>query len=193
MSDNLRNGFRSDRGESLRPSGMPRHENQRPPRGSQPLSSQRMRFRLRQFSRHRLLRRALSWIGTLLGIVWALPLTIVGLLFALPVFAWRGHAQFIRGHTAALLVRGPFADAVLSRHPFGAMTAMALGHVIIAEQQGLSSRVLMHELAHVRQAERWGIAFPFAYLASSAWAGIRGRDAYWHNRFEIAARKAEKH
>jgi hypothetical protein len=70
---------------------------------------------------------------------------------------------------------------------------MALGHIIISENQGLSSRILIHELAHVRQAMRWGLLFPFAYLASSAWAAIRGRDAYWHNKFEIDAREAEKH
>lgn len=198
MSDNLRNDFKSDRERpdrtgSFRSFGKQRNDQHHAPRASTSLSSQRMRFRLRKFAHRRQLQRPLIWIGTILGMFWALPLTLVGLLFALPVFAWRGHAQLIRGRTVALLVRGPFADMVLSRHPFGAMTAMALGHVIIAEHQGLSSRVLMHELEHVRQAQRWGIIFPFAYLASSAWAGIRGRDAYWHNRFEIAARKAEKH
>ena len=49
------------------------------------------------------------------------------------------------------------------------------------------------KLAHVRQAMRWGIFFPFVYLASSAWAALRGRDAYWHNKFEIDAREEEKH
>lgn len=135
----------------------------------------------------------LSGLLTLLGIAWALPVTLFGLLLAIPVVLWRGHAQLVRGRTAALLVRGPFADFLLGRHPFGAMTAMALGHVVISESQGLSARVLAHELAHVRQAACWGIVFPLAYLASSAWAAIRGRDAYWHNHFEIAARKAEKH
>jgi hypothetical protein len=115
------------------------------------------------------------------------------MLLALPVLLLRGDIQLIRHPTVALLVRGPFADRVLSRHPFGAMSAMAIGHIIIAEHQGLSSRVLVHELAHVRQAMRWGIFFPFVYLASSAWAALRGRDAYWHNKFEIAAREAEKH
>jgi hypothetical protein len=137
--------------------------------------------------------RLLLWTGRLLGIAWAAPLTLLGILLALPVLLLRGHIQLIRHPTPALLVRGPFADRMLSRHPFGAMSAMALGHIIIAEKEGLSSRVLIHELAHVRQAMRWGIAFPFVYLASSAWAALRGRDAYWHNRFEIAAREAEKH
>lgn len=198
MNDNLRSGFRSERGRS----GRDRSDRTGPSSGSGAQAGQRaavspsslrMRLRSRQLFRHRYLRHLLFWVGTILGILWALPLTVAGLLTALPVFAWRGHAQLIRGRTFALLVRGPAADVMLSHHPFGAMTAMALGHVIIAEHQGLSSRVLMHELAHVRQAQRWGIVFPFAYLASSAWAGIRGRDAYWHNRFEVAARKAEKH
>lgn len=152
----------------------------------------------RRASLRRLLRRhyydgPLVWLFTILGILWAAPVTLFGLLLALPVYAWRGQAQLVRGHTPALLVRGPLADFLLGRHPFGAMTAMALGHVVISESQGLSARVLVHELAHVRQAARWGIFFPFAYLASSAWAALCGRDAYWHNHFEIAARKAEKH
>lgn len=159
---------------------------------SRQLSRQKMRLRLQLFRHNKYLQRPLFWAGTLLGITWAAPLTLFGLLLALPVVLLRGHIQLVRGHTVALLVRGPFADRMLGRHPFGAMTAMALGHVVIAEHQGLSARVLTHELAHVRQAARWGILFPFAYLASSAWAAIRGRDAYWHNRFEIAARDAEK-
>lgn len=152
-----------------------------------------MRFRIPPFSHSRSPQRSQSRIVKLLGIIWAAPLTLFGLLFALPVLLLRGRAQLVRGHTIALVVRGPLADQLLSRHPFGAMTAMALGHVIIAEKQGLSMRVLTHELAHVRQAACWGVAFPLAYLASSAWAAIRGRDAYWHNRFEMAAREAEKH
>ena len=151
------------------------------------------RASLRRLFRHGYVNGPLSRLLALFGITWALPMSLFGLLIALPVFIWRGRVQLVRGRTPALLVRGPFADFLLSHHPFGAMTAMALGHVVISESQGLSARVLAHELAHVRQAACWGIVFPLAYLASSAWAAIRGRDAYWHNSFEIAARKAEKH
>ena len=155
--------------------------------------AKQMRTLLQLLLNKRFIRRPLSWLGTGLGIVWASPLTAFGLLLALPVIVYRGEARLVRGPTPAILARGPFADAMLSRHPFGVMNAMALGHVVIAMHDGLSPRVLMHELAHVRQAACWGIVFPFAYLASSAWAALRGKDAYWHNRFEIAARKAEKH
>lgn len=154
--------------------------------------TQQMRLRLQRLLLAPYVRLPLFWTGTVFGVAWAAPLTAFGLLLALPVILFRGHLQIIRGNTFAILVRGRAADFMLSHHPFGAMNAMAIGHVVIATHEGLSSRVLVHELAHVRQAAHWGIVFPFAYLASSAWAAIRGRDAYWHNRFEVAARKAEK-
>jgi hypothetical protein len=146
-----------------------------------------------KFVRNKRLLRASSRARLLLGILWALPLTLFGALLALPVVLMRGRLQVIREPAAALLVSGHVADFMLSRHPYGAMAAMAIGHVIIADRQALTSRILIHELAHVRQAMQWGILFPFAYLASSAWARMHGQDAYWHNRFEIAAREAEKH
>lgn len=142
-----------------------------------------------QQSAYRLLRLA----GALFGIVWALPLTLPGLLLAIPILLARGHLRLILTPTPAAIVSGPFADFLLARHPFGAMCAMAIGHIIIAEQQGLTRQILTHELTHVRQAALWGILFPFAYLAASLWARLHGRDAYWHNVFEIEARKAERH
>jgi hypothetical protein len=128
----------------------------------------------------------------LFGILWALPLTLMGVLLALPILV-RGRLYLVRAPTPALVASGPLADYLLERHPFGPMCAMALGHIVIAERRGLTSQVLTHELAHVRQAAQWGIVFPFAYLAASGWAALHGKDAYWYNVFEVAARKAEKH
>jgi hypothetical protein len=137
--------------------------------------------------------RAASWAGQGLGIAWALPLTLFGMALALPILLGRGRMHLVRTTTPALMVSGPVADFMLDRHPFGPMCAMAIGHVVIAENRGLSPQVLTHELAHVRQAACWGILFPVAYLAASAWAVLHGRDAYWHNVFEVAARRAERH
>ncbi len=132
-------------------------------------------------------------IGTALGILWAMPLTLLGaLLLMLPTLLLRGRIDVVMHPTPALLVRGPLADRMLEYHPFGAMCAMAIGHIVIAQRQGLTSRILTHELAHVRQAALWGITFPVVYLAASAWALLRGQDAYWNNQFEIAARRAER-
>jgi hypothetical protein len=137
----------------------------------------------------RLLRRTLTG----LGILWAMPLTLFGILLALPTLLNKGRLHIVHASTPALLASGPVADYLLARHPFGPMCAMAIGHVVIAERRALTPQILTHELAHVRQAAAWGIFFPFVYLAASAWAALRGKDAYWHNVFEIAARKAEKH
>jgi hypothetical protein len=141
--------------------------------------------------RNTFLRRLVRYIGITIGMVWAFPLTVFGLLVALPTWFRHGKLHLIQAPTPALLASGPLADYLLQRHPFGPMCAMAIGHVVIAEKHSLTPQILTHELAHVRQAAQWGIIFPFAYLAASAWAALRGQDAYWHNVFEIAARKAE--
>ena len=135
--------------------------------------------------------------------MWALPLTLVGLLLALPVLCLRGRltalssltvtdAAGARSAVPALLVRGPLGDFLLARHPFGAMHAMAIGHIIIAHRGATSRRLLVHELTHVAQAARWGPFFPLAYLLASAQAYWRGGDLYRDNVFEIAARAAER-
>lgn len=137
-------------------------------------------------------KRMLHWCKTGLGILWASPLTLCGALLALPVLLWKGELRLVVGKMPALLVTGPAADAVLHRHPFGPMVAMAIGHVVIGESRGLTARILVHELVHVRQASQWGLFFPFVYAGASIWAALRGKDAYWHNAFEIAARDEEK-
>jgi hypothetical protein len=139
------------------------------------------------------LRRLASRIGSTLGILWASPLTLVGVVLALPILLGRGKIHVVRTSTPALMVSGPVADYMLDRHPFGAMCAMAIGHVVIAEARGLTPQVLTHELEHVKQAACWGVLFPVVYLGASAWAALHGQDAYWNNVFEVAARRAENH
>lgn len=126
-------------------------------------------------------------------LLWAAPLTLVGLALALPARLAGGRWKLQRGGTAALLVQGSFIDWMLRRHPAGGMHAMAIGHVVIAMQGLLSPRLLAHELEHVRQAERWGPLFPVLYVLSSVWQLLHGREAYRDNHFEVAARAAEQH
>jgi hypothetical protein len=140
-----------------------------------------------------MLRRIAHAVAVALGIVWALPLTLLGMLMALPVLLRSGNVRLVRARTPALLFSGPLADYLLEHHPFGAMSAMAIGHIVIAERRSLTARILTHELAHVRQAACWGPLFPFLYFGASCWALLRGEDAYWNNVFEVAARKAERH
>ncbi|MGN6389674.1 MAG: hypothetical protein ACTHL1_09195 [Burkholderiaceae bacterium] len=137
-------------------------------------------------------RRLRERIALLAGIAWASPLTLFGLLIAAPaILAPSGRIFRVRQTTPALLVTGPVAERLLALHPVGNVIAMAVGHLVLARQSRLLPHVLRHELAHVRQAARWGIAFPVAYSAAGLWQKLRGRSAYWNNPFEIAAREAE--
>ena len=109
------------------------------------------------------------------GYLWAAPNSLVGLAGAAtarhrPV-RWRG----------VLLIEGSRAGLArfLAWRGFGAIT---LGHVIIAGER-LDDHLLAHELAHVRQHERWGPLFYPAYLLASV-AGYR------RNPFEHAAERA---
>lgn len=69
----------------------------------------------------------------------------------------------------------------------GGARALTLGHVVLARTDSDLDATRAHERVHVRQCERWGPLFIPAYLSSSAWAGIRGRDAYRDNGFEREA------
>ncbi len=130
---------------------------------------------------------ALLW----LGLFWALPLTLFGAVPAIAITLRGGRCRRVDGTQPAWLIQGPLADWLLERHPVGAVNAMAIGHLIIAQHDGATHRIVRHELEHVRQAARWGLFFPLVYLAASAWAALRGGRAYWDNYFEVAARQAE--
>jgi hypothetical protein len=80
----------------------------------------------------------------------------------------------------------------LAHHPLGAMDAVTLGRVVLAGNAAILHRTLAHELAHVRQFQRWGVLFPLAYSAASLWSLCKGGGLYWGNAFEVAARSAEK-
>ena len=67
--------------------------------------------------------------------------------------------------------------------------AITLGHHVLAWRP-LTERELAHELAHVRQWARYGLAFPIAYLLAALRAKRAGRRWYHDNRFELDARAA---
>jgi hypothetical protein len=54
----------------------------------------------------------------------------------------------------------------------------------------LDSRELAHEMAHVRQWRRYGVAFVLRYVAASIGSWVAGTGWYRGNRFEIEARAA---
>jgi hypothetical protein len=117
---------------------------------------------------------------------WAAPTTSVGLLAGALTLATGGRVQRKQG---VLEFHGGFSRWFLERKTVRA-SAMTLGHVIIGRDEGCLECCREHELAHVRQAERWGAAFLPAYLLASAWAWSRGDHYYLDNWFERDARRA---
>jgi hypothetical protein len=66
--------------------------------------------------------------------------------------------------------------------------AITLGRHVWAWRP-LTDPELAHELAHVAQWRRYGLAFPFLYALASLRARRAGRRWYEENRFEIEARQ----
>lgn len=115
-------------------------------------------------------------LGSVLRVVWAGPYSLVGALFA-PFFRRR---RFARG---VLLCEG----AAWPRKLGWRYRAITFGHVVLGVDE-LGEAVLAHELAHVRQYERWGPFFVPAYLVAALLAALRRHHPYRDNHFEVAAR-----
>jgi hypothetical protein len=120
-----------------------------------------------------------------LAYIWALPTTLVGLLFV-PESFLSGGVRLVDG---VLEVHGRMTRFYLTHCTFlrGGAVAMTLGHVVIARDKSLLEKTRAHERVHVRQCERWGPLFIPAYLCMSAFVWLRGLRAYEDNPFEREA------
>ncbi len=112
--------------------------------------------------------------------VWALPMTLIGLLLALPLRLLGARCVWYCG---VCEVSAP-ARWRCARWRFAAIT---VGHVVIAADASQMARLRVHERVHVRQYERWGLMFWPLYLGSSCWQWLRGRRFYRDNYFEREA------
>ena len=122
-----------------------------------------------------------------LRLAWASPYTLLGLTMA--VAWWLGGARPRRvDGVLELALAAPARPSRWGawRLPFAAIT---LGHVVLAVDQASLDQWRLHERVHVAQYECWGPLFLPAYLGSSLWQWLRGRDAYWDNPFEVEARR----
>ncbi len=117
--------------------------------------------------------------------VWAAPTTLVGLTAGAITLASGGRVQIRSG---ALEFHGGFARWFLERRVVSA-SAMTLGHVILGRDPECLDSCRDHEQVHVRQVERWGVAFLPAYVVASIVAQARGRHYYFDNWFERDARQ----
>ena len=116
---------------------------------------------------------------------WAFPTTAVGLVAGALTLATGGTSRFVGGRWSSTEgFRGGFWSDGWSH-----ASAMTLGHAIIGRDDHCLTSCRDHEQAHVRQVERWGIAFIPAYLFASGWAWSQGRHYYLDNWFEVDARR----
>jgi hypothetical protein len=118
-------------------------------------------------------------MGRAVRYVWAAPWSLLGLVLSL-FFRKR---YVIRG---VVLAEG----AEWPRRLGWRYRAITFGHVVLSVDD-LDPMTMRHELAHVRQYERWGPLFVPAYLSASLWMRLRGRHHYADNPFEVAARAIE--
>jgi hypothetical protein len=123
---------------------------------------------------------------TLLRYIWALPNTLVGVLFVPLVILTRGRIEIVDG---VLELHGHLIARMLTRCvpiPGGA-AAMTFGHVVLGRDRAALAATRAHERVHTEQCEVWGPAFIPAYLLAALWGAIAGAGAYEGNYFERQA------
>lgn len=120
--------------------------------------------------------------------LWAAPISLIGLGLALLALLSRGRAHW---HTGVLEVAGGLPGYLLHwRWPgSGPVSAITLGHVVLAVSPQDLALTRQHERVHVAQMERWGAMFLVAYPLFSLITLARGGDLYRDNPFEIEARR----
>lgn len=123
--------------------------------------------------------RPRTFPGRVLAYLWASPATVGGLVVGL---LSGGRPSLRDGVVVFAGVRGPVGGA-LKRGGFAATT---LGHVVIAKREP-SPWLMAHELAHTRQAERFG---PFT---GPVYWYLLARYGYARHPMERAARIAGRH
>lgn len=124
-------------------------------------------------------------VAAVMRYAWAAPNTVLGLL-VVAVGSWRARVRIVDGVVEA---HGPVLAWMLTHlTPLaGGVSALTLGHVVIARDARTLDATRAHERVHVRQYETWGPLFVPAYLAASLMAVGCGRHFYFGNRFELEA------
>lgn len=135
--------------------------------------------------------RSLARLGGLVRFVREAWRTFPGDLLGLIVLHGLGIANPNRVHDAGDVRALVVEDERVARYfRFGLIPtrAQTLGRYVFATYT-LDPETLAHECEHIRQWSWLGPLYLPAYLASSAFAFVRGRRAYWDNAFEVAARR----
>ena len=120
------------------------------------------------------------FFGHSAGYLWALPNTVVGVMFLPLVLFSGGRVRLERG---AMELYGGFVAWYL-RKLCGGVGSMTLGHVILSRNRRMLDYTRDHEHVHIGQYMRWGPFFLPAYGLSSFLCWCRGLNPYLDNRFE---------
>lgn len=118
----------------------------------------------------------------IVGYLWAAPVTIVGLGLAL-VACLTGGSLRLRGGVVEAW-GGLVGRLMKGNRLHAAGAALTLGHVILARDAVCLAQSRAHELAHVRQFERWGPLLLPAYWLIGAWLWARGLHPYLDHPLE---------
>lgn len=120
-----------------------------------------------------------------LGIIWALPYTLLGLLIGGVGLCTGGK---VRVRDRVLEFSGGAVKWFVTHLPLGQFTlAITLGHTVLGQSEASLDIAHDHEMVHVRQFERWGPFMGPAYLLASLVLWIIGRRPYRDNPFEREA------
>jgi hypothetical protein len=120
-----------------------------------------------------------------LGILWALPYTLIGLFIGGAGLCFGGRAR-IRGR--AIEFYGGGVKWFVHRLPHGQFTlAVTLGHTILGQTDASLDVARGHEAVHIAQYERWGPFMLPAYFLSSLYMWLIGKRFYRDNPFEREA------
>jgi len=120
---------------------------------------------------------------------WAAPASAIG--FCAAVFAlFLGATWYIVD--GVVEVGGGRISSLLRLFPrVMRFEAITLGHVVLGLNHTIIETHRLHEHAHVRQYERWGLLFFPLYLGSSLTQLWSGQDPHRQNCFEREAYKHE--
>ncbi len=126
------------------------------------------------------MKRLLWWTG----FIWALPVTLAGVLFAgLTLCSADEIQEGCSFWTAGEWLHKHF----FQRFGYG---AFAWGAVcVVRRNDALTPRGLAHELVHFKQARIFGVFLPLAYGIGALVALIQGKRAYYDNFLERWARE----
>jgi hypothetical protein len=119
---------------------------------------------------------------------WAAPATAIGLALAAIACLLGATARVEQG--VIEVAGGRLARFMRFLPSSMRILAITFGHVVLGVSHSDLAQARIHEHAHVRQYERWGVLFFPLYLGSSGVQLVRGGRPYHDNAFERQACQA---